>query len=210
MVLRGGGGFRFHSTVQHIWAARTELEFPRLRRHSLNKITYVYMHLHDTLVAQEDLRFVCRRQTLHPKLPFYTKHACTHSQPPHTLHKESNNSSFKPCEHGLLYHALLHTVMPLPHKHTKRTHKLKHHFFPGTAVLNAAGTRLFHWHGTWKENLNVFLLISPPFHSETRSDLVERGGVKDCATCAAGVGKRGDNLSVGVKVGEERLRDRVS
>lgn len=50
-----GGWVRFHSTVQHIWAARTELPFPRLRRHSLNKITYVYMHLDEPLVVLKDL-----------------------------------------------------------------------------------------------------------------------------------------------------------
>lgn len=45
--------------------------------------------------------------------------------------------------------------------HTQRAGQ--HHFFPGTAVLNAAGTQAFHWHDTWKENVNVFSLIIPLF-----------------------------------------------
>lgn len=59
------------------------------------------------------------------------------------------------------------------------TYTHKHHFFPGTAVLNAAGTQAFHWHDTWKENLNVFLLISPLFHSERERKRERWGELKD-------------------------------
>lgn len=53
------GGVRFHSTMQHIWAVRAELDFPRLKTHSLHTLTCVCKHPDKTWSTHKHLRSVC-------------------------------------------------------------------------------------------------------------------------------------------------------
>lgn len=76
----GGGGVRFHSTMQHIWAARAELDFPRLKTHSLHTLACVCAHLDEPRSVHKHLWSVSSEHTHDYKHRTYihTRSATTH------------------------------------------------------------------------------------------------------------------------------------